>query len=413
MSANLTNHTLDNGLRIVVETMPDVSSAAVGFLVDTGARDETPEQAGVSHFLEHMMFKGTPRRDWSQITIDFDRMGSTYNAYTSIDRTVYYGWVRKNDIGRQVELLADMLESTIPQEEFDKEKQVVLEEIAMAKDSLDHVAFDFLQEKVFEGHPLAWPILGYDKTVGDLQRDTMYAYFKRRYVPRNMIMVATGAVEPNEVIDLATKHCASWADSTDSHERSRPEMHSGKHTLQLERFNQQLVALSFPAVGAADPLAETAGAAATILGGDNSRFYWNIVQEGIAPRAGAFHFDFSDCGLMLLYGSTQPENTERLLDALRHEADVMCREPVNAGELERVKNKRRTGLALEGEAPYQRLTQIMDDMQYRGTPRSVDQMLADVEAVTIETVSEYWNRYPINIEGHLTSAGPRNWPENN
>ncbi|MGB0714866.1 MAG: M16 family metallopeptidase [Phycisphaerae bacterium] len=413
MSAKLTSQTLDNGLRVVVETMPDVSSAAVGFLVDTGARDEVSEQAGVSHFLEHMMFKGTPRRDWSQITIDFDRMGSTYNAYTSVDRTVYYGWVRKNDLGQQVELLADMLQSTIPQEEFDKEKQVVLEEIAMAKDSLDHVAFDFLQEKVFSGHPLSWPILGYDQTVSDLERDTMFAYFQRRYVPKNMVMVATGAVDPDELFGLANEHCGSWTGQDDGHERKQPVMHAGSDTLQLERFNQQLLALSFPAVGAADPLAETAGAAATILGGDNSRFYWNIVQEGIAPRAGAFHFDFSDCGLMLLYGSTQPENAEQLLDAIRQEADRICKEPVKPDELERVKNKRRTGLAMESEAPYQRLTQIMDDMQYRGTPRSVDQMLADVEAITIEGVSEYWQQYPINTGGHLTSAGPRDWPTSN
>ena len=140
-----TLHTLSNGLQIVIERMPDVKSAAAGFLVRTGARDETRELAGVSHFLEHMMFKGTSKRTWRDITVDFDLMGSTYNAFTSEDRTVYYGWVRKADIARQMELLADMIRSVIPEDEFTTEKNVILEEIAMAKDNLEHVTFDFLQ----------------------------------------------------------------------------------------------------------------------------------------------------------------------------------------------------------------------------------------------------------------------------
>mgnify|MGYP001602828279 FL=1 len=107
-------HRLANGLQVIIERMPDVRSAAAGFYVCTGARDETPEVAGVSHFLEHMMFKGTSKRSWREITIDFDAMGSSYNAYTSEDRTVYYGWVRRGDIERQIELLSDMMRSTLP-----------------------------------------------------------------------------------------------------------------------------------------------------------------------------------------------------------------------------------------------------------------------------------------------------------
>ena len=164
MNNPYTTHTLDNGLEVVIEVMPDVRSAAAGFLSRTGARDETPERAGISHFLEHLMFKGTAKRSWREITIDFDRMGSTYNAFTSEDRTVYYGWVREGDIGPQIELLADMMRSKLPAEELEMEKKVVLEEIAMSKDQLEHVAYDFIEENVFAGHPPPWPILGYEKT---------------------------------------------------------------------------------------------------------------------------------------------------------------------------------------------------------------------------------------------------------
>ncbi|MGD2109495.1 MAG: pitrilysin family protein [Phycisphaerae bacterium] len=411
MTSPYTLHTLDNGLRIVIEQMPDVRSAAAGFLVQTGARDDTAPLAGVSHFLEHMMFKGTHNRTWREITIDFDRMGSTYNAYTSEDRTMYFGWVRQGDIGRQIELLADMIRSALPPDEFETEKHVVLEEIAMAKDNLEHVAIDFLQEKVFAGHALSWPILGYNQTVSALTRDQMWAYFQKRYAPENMIFVVAGNVNPTEILTLAQTHCGAWKPSGEGSGRTTPTIRQGVDVFEVDRFNQQLVALSFPAVGASDDRAETASAAATILGGENSRFFWNIVQKGIAPRAGAFHLDYTDCGIMILYGTCQPENAERLLEAIRAEADRICTEGVDESEVTRVKNKRRTALAMEGEVPYHRLTQLMDDMEYRGAPRTVEQMLADVERITAGSIRDYFAEFPVNGRGHLSSVGPRNWPQ--
>ena len=135
MEENFHVHRLDNGLRIVIEVMPHVRSAAAGFLARTGARDETRAIAGVSHYLEHMCFKGTPNRTWEQINIDFDEMGAAYNAFTSKQRTFYFGWVRAGDIENQMELLADMMRPALPPAEFDMEKNVILEEIAMANDT--------------------------------------------------------------------------------------------------------------------------------------------------------------------------------------------------------------------------------------------------------------------------------------
>jgi len=405
-----TLHTLDNGLRIVIERMPDVRSAAAGFLVQTGARDEVAAQAGVSHFLEHMMFKGTAKREWREITVDFDRMGSSYNAFTSEERTVYYGWVPKEHIGRQIELLADMMRSTLPPEEFDMEKKVILEEIAMAKDSLDHVMFDFLQEKAFAGHPLAWPILGYERTVGDLTRDTMWAYFQERYAPDNMTLVVAGHVDPDDVIGFARQHCGQWRASGTKSKRVPPNVHGGVDVLKVDQFKQQVVALTYPSVGAADERIETAAAVSTILGGDNSRFFWNIVQKGLSARAGAYHLDYTDSGCMILYAVCQPENAEKVVEALRFEANRLCTDGVQEHEVARVKNKRRTGLAVECEAPYHRLTQLMDDMECRGRPRTVDEMLAEVDAVSLDSVRDYLRACPLNGPGHLTSVGPRQWP---
>lgn len=406
-----TTHTLANGLQIVIERMPDVKSVAAGFLVRTGARDETPELAGVSHFLEHMMFKGTRKRTWQDITIDFDLMGSTYNAFTSEDRTVYYGWVRKGDFARQLELLADMMRSVIPLEEFTTEKNVILEEIAMAHDNIEHVAFDFLQEKVFAGHPLAWPILGYESTIAPLTRDQMWEYFCRHYSPDNMCLIVTGKIDPDEAIAEAEKLCGSWQRHGPLPQRVPPQIHSGIDTLVLPQFKQQVVVLTYPSIGARDSLSETASAAASILGGENSRYYWDIVQKGLSPRAGAHHLAYTDCGVMLLLGACEPERIEPLVDAMRAEARRIMQEPVATHEVERVKNKRRTSLAIEAEAPYYRLTQLIDDMEHYGAPRTVEESLAEVDAVSSETIAKYFSAWPIDGAGHLTSVGPRAWPK--
>lgn len=280
----------------------------------------------------------------------------------------------------------------------------------MSKDQLEHVAFDFLQEKVFAGHSLAWPILGYEETVGALTRDRLHGYFSRRYTPDRMMLVAAGDVDPSIVIDLAQRRCGSWRPSAGGDARVPPKMYGGVDVLTVDRFKQQILALTFPGVGASDPMDETASATATILGGDNSRFFWNIMQEGLSPRAGASHLAYSDCGAMLLYASCQPENCETVLAALRKEADQISRAPVQPHEVERVKNRRRTILAVESEAPYNRLTQLMDDVEYRGYPRSVEQMLAEVDAVTADSIAQYLSAYPINRDGHLASVGPRHWP---
>ncbi len=406
-----TLRTLDNGLRIVIEHMPYVRSAAAGFLVLTGARDETRALAGVSHFLEHMMFKGTKKRHWREITLTFDRMGSTYNAYTSEDRTMYYGWVRSADLAKQIELLADMLRSSLPPDELDMERKVILEEIAMSKDNLEHLAFDFLQEKVFAGHPLAWPILGYDETVGSMSRDQMWDYFQRRYTPDNMMLVVAGNVEPGAVVETAEKLCGHWPRSSNGHVRVPPRIHAGVDALKVDRFKQQVVVLTFASIGAADPAAETAAAVATILGGDNSRFFWNIMQTGLSPRAGVAHLGYSDCGLMMLYAACQPEKAEDVVEAMRKEAGRITHDGVLPHEVARVKSRRRTSLAIESEAPYYRLTQLMDDMEYRGSPRTVEQMLADVDAVSAESIRDYLERYPIHVGGHLAGVGPRLWPK--
>lgn len=407
MAAEFFQTQLSNGLTVVVERMRGVRAVASGYLCRTGARDETPDLAGVSHFLEHMCFKGTAKRSAAQINIDLDRIGGQPNAFTSHDRTFYHGVTRAEHIETQIEILADMMRSTLPPDEFEMEKNVVLEEIAMSNDRIEHVAFDLIIAKAFEGHSLGWPVLGYESTIKPLTRDQMYAYFQRRYAPENMFLIAAGDIEPQRIVAAAERYSGDWPRQGPLPPRTKPVVRSGRHHRVIDRFSQQLVSITFPAPGGADEMHETAEAIASILGGSNSRFYWNIEQAGLSPQAAAYRLDFADCGLLILMAQCDPANADKVLDAMRDEIRKLAKGPVLLAELQRVKNKRRTGLAVEGESPYHRLVQVMDDVDYRGRPRSVDERLAAVDAIDEDAVRRYFERYPVDDGGLIVSVGPR------
>ena len=404
-------HTLANGLRIAIEPMPHVRSAAAGFLVRTGSRDETPQLAGVSHFLEHMCFKGTAKRTWREITIDFDNLGSTYNAYTSKERTVYFGWVRVDDLEKQLELLTDMMQSAIPPDEFEMEKKVILEEIARSDDQIDHSIRDLIHKNLYAGHPLAWPVLGTQESIGRMTRGELFGYFQSRYHPANMLLAVAGAIDPRAAIEMAERICGGWAARTPRPGRAQPPaFNQGVAVRQVDRFQQQALVLAYPAPSAVHADRETADVFASVLGGHNSRFFWKIVQAGIAPQVGAGRVDYCDAGFMMAWGFCEPSKSEQLLEAMRAEITRISRAGATEDEVQRVKNRAKTALATEAESPYYRLMQVFQDLDDFGRPRTATERLAAVEAVTPAAIRDYVERWPMTSAGHLTSLGPRKWP---
>ena len=406
-------HVLGNGLRLVIELMPHAGSAAGGFLVRTGARDETPDLAGVSHFLEHMCFKGTAKRDWRRITVDFDNLGSTYNAYTSKEQTVFFGWVRTADLEKQIELLADMMRSIIPADEFEMEKKVILEEIAMSEDSIDRRVIDLIHAQRYAGHPLSWPVLGTAQTVGALTRDQLHGYFESRYHPANMVLVVAGAVDPQEVIVMAERICGDWSARSPRPDRMvPPPVAQGIGKEQAERFEQQAVAMIYPAPSASHPDRERGDVLAFLLGGHNSRFFWNIIQTGIAPQVGAARLDYSDDGMFIAYGFCDPSKADELLAAMRSEIRKVIEAGVSDEEVQRVKNLSRTVLATEAESPYHRFMQMVREIDVLGRPRSVSERLAAIDAVTPGGLREYGQAWLEGGASVLVSLGPSDWPSN-
>jgi predicted Zn-dependent peptidase len=412
MQSFFVEHYLPNGLRVVCEVMPRIRSAALGFFVRTGSRHEHPHQHGVSHFLEHMCFKGTARRNCHDINVRFDELGSIYNAFTSKEYTVYFGWVPTARASDQLELLADMMRPSLPADDFNTERNVVLEEIAMSGDSFEHQVWNFLHESCFGEHPLAHEILGEQETIQGMTREAMVDYLGRRYAPENVALVAAGAVEPEEVFAAAGRYCADWQPAPNGSVEflSPPPLSTGIRKQTLDKFQQQSVILIYPSVPAGHADEESIEVFQSLFGGVNSRCYWNIVQKGVCSQAGVAWLGYGDCGVLALYADGEPDRCEDMLAALQEQADDVARNGFRPDEVQRVKNRRRTHLALEAENPRTRLMQLVDDLKTHNHVRPADTRLAAVEAVSEKTIAAYLDRHPVTGNALLLSCGPRDWP---
>jgi predicted Zn-dependent peptidase len=211
---------------------------------------KTPHVHGVSHFLEHMCFKGTPRRSWHDINVRFDELGSIYNAFTGKQHTVYYGWVPRDRIAAQFELLADMMRPALPPADFETERKVILEEIAMSDDNFDRHAWNFLHKEVFGDHPLGHEILGEKETIQNLPHAAMVDYHRQRYAANNMVILAAGALEPEELFAAVGRCCEHWQPSFDGQEPAAtlPPLGVGVRKQLLPRFLQQSLMLVYPSL---------------------------------------------------------------------------------------------------------------------------------------------------------------------
>src|ERR1700694_4482281 len=210
MLVSFQSQTLKNGLQIIGETSPSARSVALGFFVRTGARDETGDVSGVTHFLEHMVFKGTPRRTALDVNRDFDRIGAHYNAFTSEENTVFYAAILPEYLPQAVDILADILRPSLRGDDFDMEKKVIIEEIGMYDDQPMWCAYDHAKKAFFADHPLGGSVLGSAAGVAGLTRDQMQPYYARRYVAPNITLSVAGNFAWPEVVALAERHCSAW-----------------------------------------------------------------------------------------------------------------------------------------------------------------------------------------------------------
>lgn len=391
-------HTLPNGLQVVAEVNPEAHSTALGFFVQTGARDETDDVAGVSHFLEHMVFKGTPRRSPDDVNREFDEMGAHYNAFTSEENTVYYAAVLPEYQDRTIELWSDVLRPALRTEDFDTEKQVIIEEIRMYDDQPPFGAHEKCMALHFQQHPLARSVLGTVETVGKLPVEAMRSYFERRYSPRNIAVVGAGRIDFPSMVAAVKRYCGGWV----PHETGRQTppaapRNAFQHMLKASATQQYVVQLA-NGPSATDPDRYAAKLLSTVLGDDSgSRMYWELVDPGRAEHASMGHSDYLGTGLFMTYMSCDPEsagqNLQEILDLYRQaEADG-----ITQAELDQAKSKINARVVLGSERPRGRLFTVGSNWTQRREYRAVKDDLDAVEAVTLDDLHQVLAKYPLSV----------------
>ena len=399
-------HTLPNGLEIVAECNGEAYSTALGFFVKTGARDETDAVAGVSHFLEHMAFKGTSTRSADDVNREFDEMGAHHNALTNEENTVYYAAVLPEYLDRAVELLGDILRPALHEDDFNTEKQVILEEIEMYEDQPPFGADEKARALYFGSHSLGRSVLGTARSIRDLPVEAMQEYFRRRYSPTNIVLAGAGRIDFEQLAASAERRCGAWEPVPTKRTIQPAAACDGFRVLHKETATQQYLLQLSPGPTSEDADRYAVKLLATVLGDDSgSRLYWELIDPGLAEHASLSHCEYQGAGMMMTYMSCDPPhaagNLKRIVDVYRHAES----EGIALVELDQAKHKIRSRIVLSSERPRGRLFALGTDWIYRGSHRPVEAELEAVADVTLDELAAVLAKYPLSRATTVT-IGP-------
>lgn len=401
------SHRLSNGLEIVAEVNDDAHSLAVAFLVRTGARDETDEVAGVSHFLEHMCFKGTPRRSADDVNREFDEIGAHYNAFTSEECTAYYASVLPEYQEASIDLLADILRPSLRRDDFDMEKKVILEEIQMYLDQPPFGMDDRIKLLHLGVHPLAKSVLGSSDSITNLSQEQMRSYFTSRYSADNLFVAAAGRVDFDALIEQVAARCQDWQPSGVQRAIPRAASHTTFEAVHRPSATQQYVLQLADAPASEDTDRFAAKLLATILGDDSgSRMYWELVDPGLAETASLGHYEYLGVGMYYTWLACEPEVVEQnlaLLDSIFRQIETTG---ITDAELQQAKNKVKARVVLSSERPHSRLFNVGGNWLQRREYRSVADDLQSLSDVTLEDLNAVLRKFPLSRYTTLT-VGPR------
>lgn len=388
-------HVLANGLTLLGETNPHARSVALGFFVSTGARDETPAEDGVTHFLEHMIFKGTPNRTADQVNRDFDRIGAAYNAYTSEENTVFHAAVLPEYLPTAVDVLTDILRPSLRGTDFDMEKNVILEEIGMYDDQPMWAAYDVAKRLYFNGHPLGSSVLGTKESVGALTRDQMQDYFDRRYVAPNITVVATGNYEWQELVRWIGDRCSGWPRGDVKRAVTPACPGDRRQVIRRENVVQEHTFMLSAGPAADDPLRYAAEVLANAIGDDTgSRFYWSLVDPGHVEAADCSYHEYHGAGVFYSYFSSDPELAAQNIATIRKVLREVREHGLTDEEIRQAKTKIGSRIVRSGEKPMGRMQALGFAWTYLNSYRTVDDDLAAIDAVDKHQIRHLLEQYP-------------------
>ncbi len=402
---------LSNGLTVITEPMPAVRSVSIGIWLRTGSREETEAENGVTHFIEHMLFKGTSHRTAEEIARAADAIGGHLDAFTAKECTSFSIKVLDEHLPRAFEILGDLLKNPLFRPaHIAKERQVIQEEIKMVEDTPDDLVHEIFTETYWRGHALGRPILGTHQTVGHFGRQRLLGYFTCHYMPTNMLIAAAGNVQHARVMDLVSKEFGALR-AREPVRKSPPPVANPhikyRHKKELEQVHICLGAPSFPQT---HERRYAAYALNSVLGGGmSSRLFQNIREKrGLAYAVFSNLSAFRDAGCLSIYAGTSKENARQVIRLIIEELCRLKETALTAEELQHAKNYLKGSLLLSLESTMSRMSNLARQEMYFGRHISLDEIAAGVDSVTVEQVQAVAREFFSTDSIAVTVLGPEN-----
>jgi predicted Zn-dependent peptidase len=379
---------LKNGLTVVTHHMPHLETVAIGIWVKAGARDELPEENGIAHFLEHMAFKGTKRRSAQGIAEEIENVGGEINAATGMETTTYYARVLKDDWKLALDILADIFtESVLDEDEMNRERDVILQEIAASKDAPDDLVFDLAQAASYGEHPLGRSILGPSSLVETMTREQMIAWRHRNYWASRIVVCAAGGID-HDALAREAEMLLGHIEQGQGPQRQSPSFVAHAQT-EAKPLDQTHIVLGFPAPNYRDPRIYQLQVLSSVLGGGMSSRLFQEVREkrGLCYSVFAYGTSYEDVGQLGVYAATSPEHTEELIDV---SANVMLSmaQDVTTKEIDRAKAQLKTSMVMNLESASSRADQIARQYLAFGEVPEVSTLVKRIESVSRDSVRD-------------------------
>jgi len=400
--------TLDNGLRIVIEQIPYVRSASLGVWVGTGSRFEYPEENGVSHFIEHMLFKGTKYRSAAQIAESIDSIGGQINAFTGKECTCYYTKTLDTHLDTAVDVLSDMyFNSLMNKKDIDMERKVILEEIGMYEDSPEELVHDIFSETVWNGDPLGFPILGTKDTLNKIDRNAIFKYMERTYTPGNTVISVAGSFNEEELLSLLKNKFGAMDGSKYSKEELNKVVFKDEVCIKQKDTEQVHMCLGFDAIENGNDDMYTLLAINNIFGGGmSSRLFQKIREKkGLVYSIYSYPSSYKKTGLFTVYAGMNSEHLDKVIDLIHKEIDLLCSKGITKDELQKSKEQLKGSYILGLEGTSSRMNSIGKSELMLGYINTQEDILAKIDAISMENVRQIIEQVFENKKYGFTAVG--------
>lgn len=399
---------LPGGLRLVVEPLDHVRSVGIGVWLTTGSRHEPDHLLGVSHFLEHLVFKGTPRRSAKAIARAIDALGGQLDAFTGRELGCYYAKVLDERLPEALDLLSDILtEPLLAPEDIERERRVILEEIKLSEDTPTDDLFDLFYSTIFDGHPLGRPVFGTPATVGRLQRDELLDWRASHVFTENLLIAVSGSCRPEEVAEYVS---GAFSIAGRNHSSATtPPVHSGPRLMVKQKDSEQIhLCLGFPSVSDTSPRRYVASILNTIVGGGvASRMFQSIrEEEGLAYAVYSFIDTYSDAGAMGIYAGVSPNELTKVLALIAKELRSIAEDGVEAEELTRTKDQLKSQMTLALEDSTNRMSRLAKQVITFGRHWTIEESMGFIDAVSLEEIQALAEEIFVPSKYCLAAIGP-------